>query len=394
MIINTNHICYDLLAIQLGDGTLDISWAVDTDSLKSLLQENDVSKVINFYENVDFIIQIDNVETFDSINLKQYTFSEIEKTYSGNIVFSAVIPFNKNQLEETNYFLRVKLTQTDTSYNIMNGSAQEIATIEFNDTWSDAKSFVVRKNYTKDIIETMYTFVADFNAYNKEAKSANMYYIFQAFADTLDKEYEYVLETKNNHFINKAKPDNLVENFGVLFKFSDISSLNMEEYRRIMHHLIIGYQNGGAWNYIKEALKYLVGYTPDLVTFKNFYPWILRKENNIKPDPTAIADRNYNNPESNYYLYKDNFDKWKNKNEIMLLSDYFENFTFVVKADNFFNIDIDKSKIGSILDLLKSVYTKYLLNISPKVEVSDIDRAILADDNNLLMNNDTQYMQY
>ena len=55
-------------------------------------------------------------------------------------------------------------------------------TIEFEDQWSESYKFIVRKNYTKDIIEQMYLTVADFNAYNKEAKSANMYYIFQAFA--------------------------------------------------------------------------------------------------------------------------------------------------------------------------------------------------------------------
>lgn len=393
MILDTK-LCYDLLAVQLSDGCLDLSWSLDTDTLKELLKNNDIEKILNFYDNIDFLIEIDNVETFDSVNLKQYTFSNITKTYNGNIVFSAVIPFNKNQFEETNYFFRVKLIQKDTNYYIIQNNKQAIEDIEFNDNWSDVKYFSIRKNYIKDIVETMYTFVADFNAYNKEAKSANMYYIFQAFADTLDKEYEYVLETKNNNFINKAKPDNLVENFGILFKFSNADSINMEEYRRIMKNLIIGYQNGGAWNYIKEVIKYFFGYTPDLLTYKNFYPWILRKQSFVNPDPEEIEDRNYNNPESNYYLYKNDFAYWKNRNEIMLLSDYFSKFAFVVKSDNFFNIDIDSNKIAAILDLLKSVYTKYILSIDSKQEIQEIDNMILINDTDSLLISDNDYLQY
>ena len=75
MLFTTNSICYDLLAIPLEDGILDISWAVDTDTLKSVLENQNIQKILNFQENVDFIIQIDNVDSFDSINLKEYKFS-------------------------------------------------------------------------------------------------------------------------------------------------------------------------------------------------------------------------------------------------------------------------------------------------------------------------------
>ena len=37
--------------------------------LKSVLENQNIQKILNFQENVDFIIQIDNVDSFDSINL-------------------------------------------------------------------------------------------------------------------------------------------------------------------------------------------------------------------------------------------------------------------------------------------------------------------------------------
>ena len=394
MNITTNGVCNDLLSVQLENSVLDLSWALDTDSLRTILMQNGVDKILNFNENIDFQIEIDNVDTFDSINLNQYTFSEIEKTYKGNMVYSAIIDdFNKNQFEETNYFFRVKILNNDDVYNIISNATPTNATIVFEDEWSNICSFTIRKNYTKDLVEAMYLTVADFNAYNKEAKSANMYYIFQAIADTLDKEYEFILEDKNNHFINLIKPDNIMAIFGNLFKFSDPTSITMEEYRRIIRNLIIGYQNGGGWNYIKNVLKYFIGYTPDLLTFKKFYPWILRKQNNVVVDP-PIEDRKYTNPSSNYYLYKDGFAYWKNRNEIMLLSDYFENFTFIVRSNNFFNVQVDEEKISNVLDILKSAYTKYNLNIDQYQEVVDVNNAILADSDNYLLANNENVVQY
>lgn len=371
-----SSLCYDILAIRLDNGTLDISWVVDTDSLKSLLEENQINKILDFHTNIDFDIYIDNVDTFDSINLKTFTFSQLEQTYRGNMVYSAIVPFNKDKFEETNYFVKVRLKTDPKDYVVNIEGLNSIVDITFEDIWSDNHNFVIRKDYRKDLVEIMYKTVADFNAYNKEAKSANMYYIFQAVADVLNTQFNYIENEKERLMINKSLPDMLKDTFGELLKFSNVDGLTMEEYRRIIRNLMIGYQNGGAWNYIKEVLKYLIGYTPDLITLQNFYPWILRKATIIgydinndpiydwtRPDPINFEDRNYYNPESNYYIFKEFFTEARNKNEVMLINSYEKLFTFIVRSTNFFNLNIDEDKIKNILDLLKSAYTKYSLNI-------------------------------
>ena len=429
MNITTDSICYDLLVIPLKDGVIDISWSINTDELKSLLEAQGIEKIINFQDRIDFDIEINNVDTFDSINLKQYKYSEIEqqalldesvKTYRGNIVFSAIIPFNKDKFEETNYFIRVKLNNAEIPYNI-NSNPQIEQSISFNDAWSDIKEFVIPKNYTKDLVEIMYRTVADFNAYNKEAKSANMYYIFQAVATQLNEQFKYAQNEKNRNFIEKSLPDLLKDTFGVLFKFDDVYGLTMEEYRRILQKLIVAYQYGGAWNYIKEVVKYLIGYTPELVTLKNFYPWVLRtkktlgitqdsmdKDNPIVyglNDPTNFLDRNYYNPESNYYIFnrekiydnENNYYKNKNldKNLVMLFNNNEKLFSFIIKIDNFFNRDIDKEKIITILNLLKSVYTKYILNIEVQKEKTDFNNFIyINDEEDSLLVSDYEHFLY
>ena len=391
MIINLDKICYDLLVIPIENGRLDISWSLNTDIIRDELIKNDINKIFDFHDKVDFVIQIDNKNTFDTINFKQFYFSNIEQKYIGNIVFSAIIDFNKNQFEETEYYIRIKLLDKDNSFLVKTSTSDSTyEQIQFNNNWSDTLKFVIPKDFTKDLTESMYTMVADFNAYNKEVKSANFYYLFQAFADTLNKQNNFVVQLKNSNFINKSIPDFLYDTFGVLYKFTNIQGLNMEEYRRIIKNLIIGYEHGGAWNYIKQVLKYLIGYTPELLTFKKFYPWILRKKS--LNDPSSFKDRNYYNPSSNYYLFKSDFSNVKNRNKIMLVNDNFRKFTFIVKSDNFFNRQIDESKIKDILNILKPAYTKYLLNLNVD---SFVDmKALLADNENVLLANDNEYLMY
>ena len=407
MNINIGNICNDLLAIQLDDGIFDLSWALDTDQLKDILEENYIQKILNLQDNIDFIIEVDSVNTFDSINLKTYKFSEQSQCYRGNIVFSTVIDFNKNKFEETEYHFRVKIVNSSIGYNIFVNNEEILEDITLTCEWSNSFKFTVRKNYTKDLVETMYSSVADFNSYNKEAKSANMYYIFQSIASVLNKEFDYIQDEHNRTFIHKSLPDMLLDTFGVLFKFDNTKNLSMEEYRRILIKLIIAYQHGGAWNYIKEVLKYLMGHTPDLITLKSFYPWILRRAeiagyntdgtpiyNWNRQDPENFSDRNYYNPDSNYYLYKTNFFEQKNKNETMLLDSNEKLFTFIVKSSNFFNRSIDKEKLKQILNLLKSAYTKYSLNIEEYIEPSANYNYMYVDDENLLLVNNQQYFKY
>lgn len=420
IITSSNSLCNDLLSVQLKDGVIDLSWAVDTDLLKHILQENSIEKILNFNENIDFDIQIDNVDSFDSINLKTYKFSELErndelneeqKTYRGKIIYSIVIPFYKDKFEETQYYFRVKINKNPFDYNVFINNKEIVQEISIDDKWSNEFSFLIRKNYTKDIIDIMYRTVADFNAYNKEAKSANFYYLFQAFATVLNEEFNYIEDEHNRKMINKVLPDMLQETFGVLFKFDDIYGLSMEEYRRIMRELIKGYQNGGAWNYIKSVLKYLIGYTPELYTLKNFYPWILRTKSmlgiidspeNSKSNPTIygltdpenFSDRTYYNPESNYYLFTSDYENPKNKNLIMLLNNNERLFTFIVKADNFFNLNVDKTKIKSILNLLKSAYTKYSINVKDYVKPNPFDNIILVSDDIYLLAADNETILY
>lgn len=412
-----NALCYDLLVIPFDDGILDISWSLNTDKIRKLLVSN-YDRILNFQDLVDFEIQInsnDNFESNNNPNLKSFNFSQIQNKYRGNIVFSGLIPFNKNKFEQTEYYMRVRVRTNSVVYNTLINDEQRAANIQIDDKWSEPLKFTVRKNYTKDIVDIMYRTVADFNAYNKEVKSANFYYLFQAFATSLNEQFSYAQDLKDDHFINTAMPDSLKDSFGYMFKFTNVENLTMEEYRRILRNLIIGYQNGSAWNYIKEVLKYLVGYTPELFTLNNFYPWILRNDNaeysENPEEQTPIPDpdwdvRNYYNPLTNYYLFNEGgdfgiyinnqyiYNRNLNKNLIMLFNENTKNNIFIVKTNNFFNRKIDVNKIKLTLNLLKSVYTKYNLNINDYIESIELTNDILVNDNEYLLVSTDYVLKY
>ena len=76
----------------------------------------------------------------------------------------------------------------------------------------------------------------------------------------------------------------------------------------------------------------------------------------------------------------------------MLVNDNFRKFTFIVKSDNFFNRQIDESKIKDVLNILKPAYTKYLLNLNVD---SFVDmKALLVDNENVLLADDNEYLMY
>lgn len=167
----------------------------------------------------------------------------------------------------------------------------------------------------------------------------------------------------------------------------------MEEYRRILKNLIIAYQNGGSWKYLKNTLKYIFGYTPELISFNEFYSWILR-DNTIQ-EPEDFSLRMYSNPITNFYLFKDKFDQIKNNNQIMLLKDGFRKFTFVIKCDNFFNSkEIDSLKAIELTNILKSSYEKYNLSVDKYEEPLEYENLLLTNDDYALLAKEDIYLKY
>ena len=78
----------------------------------------------------------------------------------------------------------------------------------------------------------------------------------------------------------------------------------------------------------------------------------------------------------------------------MLFNENAKNNIFIVKTNNFFNRKIDINKIKLTLNLLKSVYTKYNLNINDYIESVELTNDILINDNEYLLVSTDYVLKY
>ena len=78
----------------------------------------------------------------------------------------------------------------------------------------------------------------------------------------------------------------------------------------------------------------------------------------------------------------------------MLFNENTKNNIFIVKTNNFFNRKIDVNKIKLTLNLLKSVYTKYNLNINDYIESIELTNDILVNDNEYLLVSTDYVLKY
>lgn len=360
-------LCNKLLCCRIDKNNYSLSWELDTDLLKTYLIDNyNIDKIYDFQEKINYTIEIDNVETFDSINKRTYRFTDLSHNI-GKIVQSCIISFIP-QLEETNFYIRVKIINGDYLCNVKLNKEQQQILINIENDFSDVLNINIDKSYTLDIIKAMYNGIPDSYAYSKGAYDANFYYILQCFAIQDNNLFNNLNLVKNIFFIYKSNPKSIDENFGGMLDYHRPTEIIEEEYRRIIIELIKSLQIAGTEDSILNVIKYLIGESAQIIYFNNIYPWILRSKfyQDKNPDPNNPS---YLNKASNYYLYsKDLREQANRKNKILLLNKNFQLFNFEIINDNFFNNNINNDTIKQIVNKLKPIYTKYFLNIESMEE--------------------------
>lgn len=389
----SSAICYDVLAIPVSDDLTDISFCVDFDKVREQLLNYGIVKAYDLHEKIDFLVQIDSADTFDTVNLRQYYFSQGKEINRGNIVFDGKFFVSKPQFYNTVFYIRVKPVLTEINVTVKTNTV-EIRPFKFICDWSDIHTFNQEVLLTQSIITAMYNMIPDINVYSKEANSANFIYILQAFATVLNSQYQRLNKTKNNYFLFKCHPSNLMSSFGSICNFNLPLNTTLEEYRRILKYMLLAYQNGGSSESIRNILMFFSGYKPVIDTFQNIYGWVIRKanlghpyctiENSILPieneDGTitnitykkykcAYRPQNYTDITNNYFVYNKNFVMSKNNNIASLTKNSLKTFTFYVYNDNYYNRDLKTDSVKDILNKFKSVYEMYLLKETDKEAV-------------------------
>lgn len=391
MIINFDKtLCENLDFVDFEEKTI-LSFELNKQAIKEKLQNLGVQKIYNFDDIINFDIEIDSTPDFNSANLKQINFRDLQ-CFVGHRVCSCIIEIaHKQEDEELTFYYRVKVNEQEKSYQIKENDWQTTDIFGFVNDWSETCEVKIKQNYTLNIIKAMYDFIADRNSYNKEVYSANFYSFLFPHAKEFNKAYNEILKTKEMFILQKCDTNYLNEVFGYNYGFNIPFNINTEEYRRILMTLRRSYISAGTFTSIANVLYYFTGEKVVYKDFKNIYPWILR-EKEVEYDHPS-----YTNYKSNYYLYNINrLDNEKAKNEIMLLDDDFAKFNFIIKGDNFYNYDIDTYNILTIINKLKPVYTKCILSIDEKEDYNptELTNCLLVDDDYLILFDNEIYGQY
>ena len=385
-------LCNKLDFVDFEDKTI-LSFELDKQKIKQVLKTQGVQKVYNFDDAINFDIEIDSTSDFNpnSANLRYFNFKDLQH-YNGHRVYSCILDIcPKQEDEELTFFYRVKIKQEEQSYEIKRNNIQTVENFEFDTLWSEPCAVTIKQNYTLNILKTMYDFIADRNSYNKEVYSADFYTFLLPHAKELNDVYSEILKTKEMFILQKCDTNKLNEVFGYNYGFNIPFNMNTEEYRRMLMELRQSYLNAGTFTSIANVLHYFIGEEVNYLDYRNLFPWILRNREIEAENPS------YWNYKSNYYLYKeDRPDNEKTRNEIMLLSDNFVKFNFIIKSDNFYNYDIDNDSIITIINKLKPAYTKCNFTFEKQEEFNppQFVNPLLADSNNVFLINDDTYMQF
>ena len=392
-----NALCDDVLAIPVSDGVAGISFRVDFDSIRERLIALGITKAYDLHEGIDFHIQIDSADTFDTINLVQYTFSAGTDVNRGRAVFDAKFPVARRQSYPTTLYIRVRPSSTEFGITAGTASGPVSYPVRLSCPFSDTFVFTRDAIPTRTMISEMYDMVPDRNAYSKEASSARFVYLFQAFAVALSAQYGRLARAYDGFFLYRCHPSSLADTFGGICGLPLPQGKTLEEYRRVLRYLLVAYRNGGSASAMGDVLRLLYGYRPIIGTFSDACGWVLRRsslghpycviENATmsvtNPDGTVSSRpyrkyvceykaQDYTDVSLNSFVYSSGFDHTKDNNVASLATSGLRTFSFYVYNDNYYNRSLLTDTARDIIGRLKSAYEMYVLRETDREDVPNL----------------------
>ena len=269
--------------------------------------------------NYDYVLQIDNRPSFDSVNLKSYTKNNCLNFQDGNIVkaMEVVIPRRQSD-DELIYYWRVKI----------DGGG-------FRSNWSDTKTFTIDKYYGKTIGDEMFSDLADEHAYSKESNSSYIYRLFSLYGRMLDGVKIERIRSARDNFKEHVRDEVLYNNFGYLVKYKKPENITYSEYReRVLTVLNASIEYSGRKQGLKDVIQVFTGEPPTILDLTSQWGWILGLNYLKDPSRPEIAP------------------------VITLFDESTKGYAFKIYIYNSWGFDLDKSVIEYFIKLLKPVHAK------------------------------------
>ena len=281
----------------------------------------------------DFILQIDVVNTFDSINLKEYTTTSPQVTYQNGYFYKAFVFDNFRAMEDVTYYYRVKVSSTS-----------------YLSAWSDIGSFTKDKvTYLADS-DFMKNNLPDKNVYTQQGLR-NYFTIFKAYAkevEAIKGELGRVGEDVN---FDKTQDSDFYDVLGVLLQTVRNTTRPWIEYRNETLALWESFLKAGTTGGIKKFINSIMGVDTEIITYKNRYGWIVDDVQRAYIEETNP----YWNVIAQYYLPDP---AWSSLTVLPQANSRGEKaFTWVLKIYNPFSVTTRRTMIEYIISKIKPVNT-------------------------------------
>lgn len=227
---------------------------------------------------LDFDLQLDNVPTFDSVNLVTFD-STTAITFQNGDVRKGFAVNVSTRLDKT----------TQTWY------ARVRSKVGFTmSAWSNILQFEILERYELAEAEALLDNLPDYHVYNKEdliklvtARSTKLYKVCNMYGKELDQTKLENILTSTNNYIALCRDEQLYDNFGTFFDFIKPQTEEFVEYRMSLLYLILGSLIGGTLDALKSVIKSFTGVSPVIELIRDRNDFFLTTQLEV---PTPAAD--------------------------------------------------------------------------------------------------------
>lgn len=239
---------------------------------------------------LDYTLEIDTVNTFDSSAKTSFTSSTAISYQNGNIRKGFAVPVAS----------RVdNVTQTWYAH-VRSFSGSDVS------GWSDPIAFTVLPRVEMISAERLLNYLPDGHVYNKEdlrkavsLRNTNIYTIDTVYGKEFDSVFLERTLTAHNNYISLCRDEYLFDNYGVLFNYAKPQNQQFIEYRNTLESLITSSLVGGTETAIRKVIKSFTGVNPDIQLIRNNSDFFINSVMEV-PAETPDGTRTFFSTSSDY----------------------------------------------------------------------------------------------
>lgn len=285
----------------------------------------------------DCEVQVDTVNTFDSINLKTYTKDNPKVSYQNGNFFKAFVFNDISSLQDFTYYFRVRINST-----------------LYSSPWSSVTSFDITKVLWKDTAQLMLDLMPRTMAYTTDGL-LNYYKLLEAYSREIQEVRKETIQIGNNVNFYKTQDSDLYDTLGSLLESIRNSNSPFIEYRYELLELWRAFQEAGTASGVLRFIKSIFGLDATISLVRDRLGWVVW-DDQVLP---ILRSASYSNPYAQFYSMEDgsSYTQFLPNLQPSPDSKGAQGFYWSLKIYNGFGVTTRKQFIEAVVNKLKPLNT-------------------------------------